>query len=118
MSNSNQQRLYKKENYSISLEIIYYDNQKFVYNIIQEGIYLSAMNYIETPNYFPISDNYIIKTTWNQANNSFFSAQSPFNASVELHKIEELLFLSLFFWTSIKNNALIEIAKVWMASEE
>ncbi|PKK58197.1 hypothetical protein RhiirC2_796706 [Rhizophagus irregularis] len=87
MSNSNQQRPYKKENYPILPEIIYYDNQKFVYNVIQEGIYLSAMNYIEAPNYFSIPDNYIIKTTWNRANNSLFSAQSPFDTSVELHKI-------------------------------
>ncbi|POG69340.1 hypothetical protein GLOIN_2v1777166 [Rhizophagus irregularis DAOM 181602=DAOM 197198] len=47
MSNSNQQRPYEEENYPISPEIIYY-----------------------APNYFPIPDNYTIKTTWGRANNS------------------------------------------------
>ncbi|GET64198.1 hypothetical protein GLOIN_2v1783494 [Rhizophagus irregularis DAOM 181602=DAOM 197198] len=41
MSNS-KQRPYEQENYSASPEIIYY----------------------EAPNYFPVSYNYIIKTTW------------------------------------------------------
>ncbi|POG83092.1 hypothetical protein GLOIN_2v1469570 [Rhizophagus irregularis DAOM 181602=DAOM 197198] len=114
MSNSNQQRPYEEENYPISPEIIYYGDRKFVYIVIQEGIYPPAVNYTEAPNYFPIPDNYTIKTTWGRANNSctiqcsiyyveekphylicfgdnlqyqVFSAQSPFDASVELHKI-------------------------------
>ncbi|PKC53555.1 hypothetical protein RhiirA1_479071 [Rhizophagus irregularis] len=114
MSNSNQQRPYEEKNYPISPEIIYYGDRKFVYIVIQEGIYPPAVNYTEAPNYFPIPDNYTIKTTWGRANNSrtiqcsiyyveekphylicfgdnlqyqVFSAQSPFDASVELHKI-------------------------------
>ncbi|CAI2189194.1 1448_t:CDS:1, partial [Funneliformis geosporum] len=115
MANSNQLRPYEKENYPISLEIIYYGNQKFNYTIIQEGIYLSAVKlcYIETPNYFPIPDNYIIQTTWSQTSNhctiqcyihyvegiphhlicfgsnfqyQVVSVQSLFDASVELHR--------------------------------
>ncbi|PKY61388.1 hypothetical protein RhiirA4_486285 [Rhizophagus irregularis] len=114
MSNSNQQRSYEEENYPISPEIIYYGDRKFVYVVIQEGIYPPAVNYTEASNYFPIPDNYTIKTTWGRANNSrtiqcsiyyveeklhylicfgdnlqyqVFSAQSPFDASVELHKV-------------------------------
>jgi hypothetical protein len=70
MSNSKQQRPYEKENYPISPEIIYYGDQKFTYIVIQEGIYPPAVNYTEAPNYFPIPNNYIIKTTWGWANNS------------------------------------------------
>jgi hypothetical protein len=70
MSNSNQQKPYEEENYPISPEIIYYGDRKFVYIVIQEGIYPPAVNYTEAPNYFPIPDNYTIKTTWGRANNS------------------------------------------------
>ncbi|RGB22912.1 hypothetical protein C1646_775316 [Rhizophagus diaphanus] len=63
MSNSNQQRPYEEENYPISPEIIYYGDQKFVYIVIQEGIYPPTVNYTEAPNYFLIPDNYTIKTT-------------------------------------------------------
>ncbi|GBC43485.2 hypothetical protein GLOIN_2v1809230 [Rhizophagus irregularis DAOM 181602=DAOM 197198] len=63
MSNSKQQKSFEKENYPISSEIIYYDDRKFTYVVIQEGTYSPTVNHIEAPNYFPISDNYIIKTT-------------------------------------------------------
>ncbi|PKC68629.1 hypothetical protein RhiirA1_456983 [Rhizophagus irregularis] len=58
MSNSNQQRPYEEENYPISPEIIYYE---------------------EKPHYLIcFGDNLQYQV---------FSAQSPFDASVELHKI-------------------------------
>jgi beta-mannanase len=63
MSNSEQQKPFEKENYPILSEIIYYGDQKFTYVIIQEGTYPPTVNYTEAPNYFPILDNYIIKTT-------------------------------------------------------
>jgi hypothetical protein len=122
MSNSKQQRPYEEENYPISPEIIYYGDRKFTYIVIQEGIYPPAVNYTEAPNYFPIPNNYIIKTTWSRANNSrtiqcsiyyiegkphylicfgdnlqyqVFSVQSPFDASVELHKVSYYTFIIL-----------------------
>ena len=72
------------------------------------------MKHTEAPNYFPVPDNYIIKTTWGRADNcctiqcsihyveenphylicfgdnfqnQVVSVQSPFDASVELHKV-------------------------------
>ncbi|RGB25604.1 hypothetical protein C1646_771512 [Rhizophagus diaphanus] len=75
MSNFNQQRPYEEENYSISPEIIYYDDQKFVYIVIQEE---------EKPHYLIcFGDNLQYQV---------FSAQSPFNASVELHKVSYYMF--------------------------
>ena len=72
MSISKQQRPFEEESYPTSSKIIYYGDRKFTYIIIQEGIYPTAtiLKYTEAPNYFPIPDNYIIKTTWGQANNS------------------------------------------------
>ncbi|POG57688.1 hypothetical protein GLOIN_2v1791450 [Rhizophagus irregularis DAOM 181602=DAOM 197198] len=114
MSNSKQQKPFEKENYPISSEIIYYGDRKFTYVVIQEGTYPPTVNHTEAPNYFPIPDNYIIKTTWGLASRSrtiqysiYYAeekphylicfgdnlqyqvvlAQSPFDASVELHKI-------------------------------
>ena len=120
MSNS-KQRPYEQENYSASPEIIYYGDRKFKYIVIQEGIHLPAMqlHYTEAPNYFPVPNNYIIQTTWGRANNcrtiqysiyyiegiphyiicfgvnfqhQVASAQSPFDASVELHKVSYCIF--------------------------
>lgn len=70
MSNS-KQRPYEQEKYPASPEIVYYGDRKFNYTVIQEGIYppVAQINYTEAPNYFPIPDNYIIKTTWGRANN-------------------------------------------------
>jgi hypothetical protein len=111
-----QQRPYERENYPTSPEIIYYSDRKFIYIVIQEGIYPPAtqLKYTEAPNYFPVPDNYIIKTTWGRAKNSHtvqcsiyyieekphysicfgdilhhqvVSVQSPFDASVKLHKV-------------------------------
>ncbi|GBC38066.2 hypothetical protein GLOIN_2v1488672 [Rhizophagus irregularis DAOM 181602=DAOM 197198] len=87
MSNSKQQKPFEKENYPISSEIIYYGDRKFTYVVIQEGTYPPTVNHTEAPNYFPIPDNYIIKTTWDNLQYQVVSAQSPFDASVELHKI-------------------------------
>ena len=116
MENSKRQRPYKEENYPTSPEIIYYGDRKFNYTIIQEGGYLPAakLYYTEAPNYFPIPDNYIIQTTWGRTNNrciiqcsiyyaegiphylicfgdnfqyQVVSAKSPFDASVELHRV-------------------------------
>ncbi|RIA85398.1 hypothetical protein C1645_830833 [Glomus cerebriforme] len=91
MSNS-KQRPYEQENYPASPKITYYGDQKFDYTIILEGVYppVVQLKYTEAPNYFPMPDNYIIKTTWGQADNLQYqvvSTQSPFDASVELHKI-------------------------------
>ena len=115
MSNS-KQRPYEQENYPASPEIIYYGDRKIKYTVIQEGVYLTAMqlHYTEAPNYFPIPDNYIVQTTWGRANNcrtiqcsiyyieenphylicfgdnlqyQVVSVQSPIDASVELHKV-------------------------------
>src|SRR6266496_1261207 len=71
MSNSKQKKPYEQENYPVSSKIIYYGNQKFTYIVIQKGIYLLAaqLNYTEAPNYFPVPDNYIIKTTWGCSKN-------------------------------------------------
>ena len=122
MSSSNQQRLFEQENYSISPEIIYYTDRKFTYIVIQEGVYPPAaqLKYTEAPNYFPILDNYVIKTMWGRASNcrtiqcstyyiegkphylicfgnnlqhQVVSVQSPFDASVELHKVSYYIFL-------------------------
>jgi hypothetical protein len=122
MSISNQQRPSEQENYPISPEIIYYNDRKFTYVVIQEGVYPPAtqLKYTEAPNYFPIPDNYIIKTMWGQASNcrtiqcsiyyiegephylicfgnnlqhQVVSVQSPFDASVELHKVSYYIFL-------------------------
>ena len=111
-----QQKPYEQENYSVSPEIIYHGDRKFKYIVIQEGVYLpvAQLHYTEAPNYYPIPDNYIIQTTWGRANNcrtiqcsiyyiegiphyvicfginfqhQVTSAQSPFDASVELHKV-------------------------------
>jgi hypothetical protein len=116
MSDSKHQRPYEQENYPISPKIIYYGDRKFTYVVIQEGFYppTAQLNYTEAPNYFPIPDNYIIKTTWGRTSNSrtiqcsiyyieekphylicfgnnlqyqVISVQSPFDASVELHKV-------------------------------
>ncbi|GES78988.1 hypothetical protein GLOIN_2v1809230 [Rhizophagus clarus] len=66
-------------------------DRKFTYVVVQEGIYPSAtqLRYTEAPNYFPVPDYYIIKTTWGRDNLQYqvVSVQSPFNASVELHEI-------------------------------
>ncbi|PKY30610.1 hypothetical protein RhiirB3_447780 [Rhizophagus irregularis] len=115
MSNS-KQRPYEQENYPASPEIIYYDNRKFNYTVIQEGVYppVAQLKFTEAPNYFPVPDNYIIKTTWGRSNNcqtiqcsiyyiegnphylicfgnnfqhQVVSVQSTFDASVELHNI-------------------------------
>ncbi|UZO08013.1 uncharacterized protein OCT59_028281 [Rhizophagus irregularis] len=70
MSNSKQQKSFEKENYPISSEIIYYDDRKFTYVVIQEE---------EKPHYLIcFGDNLQYQVV---------SAQSPFDASVELHKI-------------------------------
>ncbi|PKK77600.1 hypothetical protein RhiirC2_808583 [Rhizophagus irregularis] len=70
MSNSKQQKPFEKENYPISSEIIYYDDRKFTYIVIQEE---------EKPHYLIcFGDNLQYQVV---------SAQSPFDASVELHKI-------------------------------
>lgn len=111
-----QQKPYEQENYPVSPEIIYHGDRKFNYIVIQEGVYLPAvqMCYTEAPNYFPIPDNYIIQTTWGRASNcrtvqcsiyyiegiphyiicfgdnfqyQVVSVQSLFDASVELHKV-------------------------------
>jgi len=116
MSNFKQQKPYEQENYPALSEIIYYGDRKFIYNIIQEGVYLpvAQLCYTEAPNYFPVPDNYIIQTTWGRANNcrtiqcsiyyieeilhylicygnnfqhQVVSVKSPFDASVELHKV-------------------------------
>ncbi|PKK72179.1 hypothetical protein RhiirC2_777513 [Rhizophagus irregularis] len=115
MSNS-KQRPYEQENYPASPEIIYYGDQKFNYTVIQEGVYppVAQLKFTEAPNYFPVPDNYIIKTTWGRSNNcqtiqcsiyyiegnlhylicfgnnfqhQVVSVQSTFDASVELHNI-------------------------------
>ncbi|EXX53351.1 uncharacterized protein OCT59_003777 [Rhizophagus irregularis] len=115
MSNS-KQRPYEQENYPASPEIIYYDNRKFNYTVIQEGVYplVVQLKFTEAPNYFPVPDNYIIKTTWGRSNNcqtiqcsiyyiegnphylicfgnnfqhQVVSVQSTFDVSVELHNI-------------------------------
>ncbi|GES96088.1 hypothetical protein GLOIN_2v1809230 [Rhizophagus clarus] len=91
-------------------------DRKFTYVVVQENIYPSAtqLRYTGALNYFPVPDYYIIKTTWGRSNNSrtiqysiyyiegephylicfrdnlqyqVVSVQSPFDASVELHKI-------------------------------
>ena len=87
MSNSKQQKPYEQENYPVSPEIIYYNDQKFIYIIIQEGIYPPAaqLNYTEAPNYFPVPDNYIIKTTWSQASNSHTIQYSIYYIEGKLH---------------------------------
>lgn len=124
MSNSKQQRPCEHENYPISPEIIYYGDRKFTYVVVQEGIYPSAtqLRYTEAPNYFPVPDYYIIKTTWGRSSNSrtiqcsiyyiegephylicfgdnlqyqVVSVQSPFDASVELHKVSYYMFVIL-----------------------
>ena len=124
MSNSKQQKPYEQENYPVSPEIIYYGDRKFTYIVIQEGIYPPAaqLNYTEAPNYFPVPDNYIIKTTWGRSENcctiqcsiyyiegnphylicfgnnlqyQVVSAQSPFDVSVELHKVSYYIFIIL-----------------------
>ncbi|PKC54280.1 hypothetical protein RhiirA1_477650 [Rhizophagus irregularis] len=115
MSNS-KQRPYEQENYPASPEIIYYGDRKFNYTVIQEGVYppVAQLKFTEAPNYFPVPDNYIIKTTWGRSNNcqtiqcsiyyiegnphylicfgnnfqhQVVSVQSTFDASVELHNI-------------------------------
>ncbi|UZO28331.1 uncharacterized protein OCT59_021859 [Rhizophagus irregularis] len=70
MSNS-KQRPYEQENYLASPEIIYYGDRKFNYTVIQEGVYppVAQLKFTEAPNYFPVPDNYIIKTTWGWSNN-------------------------------------------------
>lgn len=122
MSDSKNQRPYEQENYPASPEIIYYGDRKFIYVVIKEGTYPLAtqLNYTEAPNYFPIPDNYIIKTTWGRASNNrtiqcsiyyiegkphylicfgdnlqhqVISVQSPFDASVELHKVSYIILL-------------------------
>ena len=121
---SKQQRPCEQENYPTSPEIIYYGDRKFTYVVVQEGIYPSAtqLKYTEAPNYFPVPDNYIIETTWGRSSNSrtiqcsiyyiegephylicfgdnlqhqVISVQSPFDASVELHKVSCYIFVIL-----------------------
>ena len=128
--NFKQQRPYEQENYPVSPEIIYYGDRKFNYKVIQEGVYLqiSQMQHTEAPNYFPIPDNYIIQTTWGRGGNcrtvqcsiyyieeishylicfgdnfqyQVVSAQSLFDASVELHKVS--FNLKLYFYYFKKN---------------
>src|SRR2546423_12350645 len=111
-----QQKPYEQENYFVSPEIIYHCYRKFKYIVIQEGVYLpvAQLHYTEAPNYFPIPDNYIIQTTWGRTSNcriiqcsiyyaegiphylicfgdnfqyQVVSAKSPFDASVELHRV-------------------------------
>ena len=102
--NFKQQRPYEQENYPVSPEIIYYGDRKFNYKVIQEGVYLqiSQMQHTEAPNYFPIPENcrtiqcsiYYIEGNphylicfGNNLQYQVVSAQSPFDASVELHKV-------------------------------
>ena len=63
---SSKQRPYEQENYPASPEVIYYNDRKFNYVVIQEGVYSPAvqLKHTEAPNYFPVPDNYIIRTTW------------------------------------------------------
>ena len=122
-----QQKPYEQENYSVSPEIIYHGDRKFKYIVIQEGIHLPAMqlHYTEAPNYFPVPNNYIIQTTWGRASNrrsiqcpiyyvegvphylicfgdnfqyQVVSAQSLFDASVELHKVSFNLKLYFYYF--------------------
>ncbi|CAB4489433.1 unnamed protein product [Rhizophagus irregularis] len=70
LKNIELQRSYEEENYPISPEIIYYGDRKFVYVVIQEE---------EKPHYLIcFEDNLQYQV---------FSAQSPFDTSVELYKI-------------------------------
>ena len=121
---SSKQRPYEQENYPASPEVIYYNDRKFNYVVIQEGVYPPGvqLKHTEAPNYFPVPDNYIIRTTWGRANNcrtiqcsiyyiegnphylicfgdnlqhQVVSAQSSFDASVELHKVSYCIFDTL-----------------------
>ncbi|UZO28068.1 uncharacterized protein OCT59_021611 [Rhizophagus irregularis] len=86
MSNSKQQKPFEKENYPISSEIIYYADRKFTYVAYSSCTYPPTVNHTEAPNYFPIPDNYIIKTTWGPGLVELFRPQSPFDASVNCTK--------------------------------
>ncbi|GBC35838.1 hypothetical protein GLOIN_2v1761734 [Rhizophagus irregularis DAOM 181602=DAOM 197198] len=92
MSNS-KQRPYEQENYLASPEIIYYGDRKFNYTVIQEGVYppVAQLKFTEAPNYFPVPDNYIIKTTWGWSNNcqiiqcSIYYIEEIAKANLKLH---------------------------------
>ncbi|RGB27745.1 hypothetical protein C1646_819576 [Rhizophagus diaphanus] len=91
MSNSKQQNPFEKENYPISSEIIYYGDQKFTSVVIQEDTYpptsrASRSHTIQCSiNYAEEKPHYLI-CFGDNLQYQVISAQSPFDASVELHK--------------------------------
>ncbi|UZO09718.1 uncharacterized protein OCT59_029933 [Rhizophagus irregularis] len=86
MSNSKQQKPFEKENYPISSEIIYYGDRKFTYVVIRM-VPTHQLRTIQCSIYYAEEKPHYLICFGDNLQYQVVSAQSPFDASVELHKI-------------------------------